>query len=149
MTPKRKTKYYDIVRKNIQKFRKEKNLTQEKLAELIYINPTYLSQIESLKYKQADEKNNIGNLVPVSKKGNNLNQKFKNKLNYYDIARKNIKKYRKEKGITLKKLSSLSNISYYHLEHIENDKRKETFSLETLGDIADALDIDITLFFEE
>ena len=41
--------YYDIVRKNIKKYRKLANLTQQELADKIEVSMHYISQIESAK----------------------------------------------------------------------------------------------------
>lgn len=67
---------------------------------------------------------------------------------YYDIVRKNIKKFRKEKGFTLQTLSEKAIMSMDYLAEIESEKRKKSFSLAVLGRIADALDIDIVEFFK-
>ena len=68
---------------------------------------------------------------------------------YYDIARKNIKRFRKEKGYTLQTLSDKAMMSMDYLAEIESERRKKSFSLAVLGRIADALGIDITVFFFE
>lgn len=68
---------------------------------------------------------------------------------YYDIVRKNIKKYRKEKGYTLQRLSEEAEMSMDYLAEIESDKRKKSFSLAILGRIAEVLDVDIIKFFEK
>lgn len=39
--------YYDIVRKNIRKYRKWANMTQQQLADAIDVSMHYISQIES------------------------------------------------------------------------------------------------------
>ena len=39
--------YYDIVRKNIKKYRKTANLTQQELADRVDVSMHYISQIES------------------------------------------------------------------------------------------------------
>lgn len=67
---------------------------------------------------------------------------------YYNIVRKNIKKYRKEKGYTLQKLAEEAIMSMDYLSEIESETRKKSFSLAVLGRIADALEIDIKDFFE-
>lgn len=66
---------------------------------------------------------------------------------YYDIVRKNIKKYRKEKGFTQQKLADEADMSIDYLAEIESVKRRKTFSLATLGRIADVLEVDIKDFF--
>lgn len=68
---------------------------------------------------------------------------------YYYVVRKNIKKYRKEKGHTLQSLSEAADMSMDYLAEIESEKRKKSFSIAILGRIADALEIDIKEFFDE
>ena len=67
---------------------------------------------------------------------------------YYDIVRKNIKKYRNEKGYTLQRLSEEAEMSMDYLAEIESEKRRKSFSLAILGRIADVLNIDIIKFFK-
>lgn len=67
---------------------------------------------------------------------------------YYDVVRKNIKKFRKEKGYTQQKLADEVDMSIDYLAEIESDKRKKTFSLAILGRIADVLEVDIKDFFK-
>ena len=68
---------------------------------------------------------------------------------YYDIVRKNIKKYRKEKGYTLQKLAEEAEMSMDYLAEIESEKRKKSFSLAILGRISEVLDVDIVKFFDK
>ncbi len=68
---------------------------------------------------------------------------------YYDVVRKNIKKFRKEKGYTLQRLSEEAEMSMDYLAEIESEKRKKSFSLAILGRISEVLEIDITRFFEK
>ncbi len=68
---------------------------------------------------------------------------------YYDIARKNIRKYRKLKGYTQQSLSEKVDMSMDYLAEIESLKRRKTFSIEMLGRIADTLEIDIKEFFND
>jgi len=68
---------------------------------------------------------------------------------YYDLIRKNIKKFRIEKGYTQQRLSEDAGISIDFLAEIESEKRRKTFSIATLGRIAEALDIEIINFFEK
>lgn len=67
---------------------------------------------------------------------------------YYDTVRKNIRKYRKEKGYTQAKLAEDADISLDYLAEIESDRRKKSFSLAVLGRIADTLKVDIKNFFD-
>lgn len=66
---------------------------------------------------------------------------------YYDIVRKNIKKFRKEKGYTQARLAEIADISVDYLTEIESLIRNKSFSLAVLGRIADALEVDIKKFF--
>ncbi len=68
-------------------------------------------------------------------------------MDYYDVVRRNIKKYRKEKGITQEKLAELTGLSLNFISKIESIKMHKCFSLETLGRIADALNISIKDLF--
>ena len=68
---------------------------------------------------------------------------------YYDVIRKNIKKYRNQKGYTLQSLSEAADMSMDYLAEIESIKRKKSFSIAVLGRIADALEIDIKEFFND
>ena len=74
--------------------------------------------------------------------------KTKEKFNYYNIVRKNIRKYRKENGLTIKELAKIADLSSDFLAEIENEKRGKNFSIDTIGKIADALEVPITKFFE-
>ena len=71
----------------------------------------------------------------------------KSDMYYYDIVRKNTKKYRKEKGFTQQKLADEADMSIDYVAEIESVKRRKTFSLATLGRIADVLEVDIKNFF--
>ncbi len=68
---------------------------------------------------------------------------------YYDIIRVNIRKYRKEKKYTQQKLADESELSIDYIAEIESLKRRKSFSIATLGRIADTLNVDIKKFFEE
>ena len=65
-----KYKYYDLIRNNIRKYRKENNLTQEQLAEIIDISNDYMCEIESR------TKNKTFSLVIVAKISHYLNVDF-------------------------------------------------------------------------
>ena len=68
---------------------------------------------------------------------------------YYDIVRKNIKKFRREKGYTIQRLAEEADMSVDYLAEIESEKRRKSFSLAILGRIADILNVDISKFFKE
>ncbi len=57
----------------------------------------------------------------------------------YNTIRKNIKKYRKEKGITAAQLAEMVDLSHDFIRQIESEKVANTFSVETLYRISVAL----------
>lgn len=73
----------------------------------------------------------------------------RNSENYvYELVSKNIKKYRKQKGLTQTQLAELMNYSTQFISNIES-KNFQTFSLGTLWRFALVLNIDIALLFKE
>ena len=68
---------------------------------------------------------------------------------YYDVIRINIRKFRKEKGYTQAKLASEADLSVDYISEIESLRKKKSFSIATLGRIADVLDVKIENFFKE
>lgn len=65
---------------------------------------------------------------------------------YYLVSR-NLKRIRKEKGLTQEKLTELSNYSVGFIMNIESEKYYQTFSLGTLWQFGKALNVDIREFF--
>ncbi len=61
----------------------------------------------------------------------------------YEIISLNIKKYRKEKGITQEELAIRSCYTWEFIRRIESKKAKKSFSLSTLVNVANALEIPI------
>lgn len=68
---------------------------------------------------------------------------------YYDIVRKNIRKYRKEKKLTQQKLAELTGFSTDYIGEIESLKKGKSFSIALVGRIANATNKEIKCFFEE
>ena len=68
---------------------------------------------------------------------------------YYNIIRKNIKKYRKEKHFTQQKLADEADLSVDYICEIESLRKNKSFSIVTLGRIADVLEVDIKDFFSK
>ncbi|MBR3199367.1 MAG: helix-turn-helix transcriptional regulator [Bacilli bacterium] len=67
----------------------------------------------------------------------------RNDENYvYGFIGKNIRKYRKEKGLTQAKLAELSNYSKQFISNIENNVH-QTFSIGTLWRLALVLEVDM------
>ena len=69
--------------------------------------------------------------------------------NIKSIICKNIKKYRKEKGIRLMDLAEAVNVSPDHLKRIESINDRNNISLMTLYKISITLGVRIDKFFEE
>ncbi len=61
--------------------------------------------------------------------------------NIYDIIKKNIKKYRKEKGITSAELAEMVDLSHEFIRAIQSTKSKTNFSVDTLYRISLALNV--------
>ena len=66
----------------------------------------------------------------------------------YELVSKNIKKIRKEKGLTQEELAKKMSYSTQFISNIES-KNHQTFSLGTLWRLSLFLDIDIRILFEE
>lgn len=66
----------------------------------------------------------------------------------YQLVSKNIKKVRKEKGLTQEQLARKMEYSTQFISNIES-KNHQTFSLGTLWRLALVLDIDISILFKE
>lgn len=68
---------------------------------------------------------------------------------YYNIIRQNIKKYREKAGLTQQQLADKAGISMNYIAKIESKKMQRGFTIVVLGRIADALEIDIKLLFDD
>lgn len=68
---------------------------------------------------------------------------------YYDIVRKNIKKWRMTEGITQQELADRIDVSMHYISQIESGTRNKYFTLIVIGRIADALGIDIRQLFDD
>lgn len=66
---------------------------------------------------------------------------------YYLISQ-NLKRIRKEKGLTQEELANASTYSLGYIMNIESDKYIQTFSIGTLWQFARVLKCDIREFFE-
>lgn len=82
-------------------------------------------------------------------RGDNLNQYADFNENIKAVICKNIKKYRKEKGMRLMDLAELLDISVNHLKRIESVNDRNNISLMTLYKISIILHVRIDKFFEE
>ncbi len=68
---------------------------------------------------------------------------------YYKIIRKNIKKYRLRNNLSQQQLADMCGITRQYLCDIENENRNKHVTIAILGRIADSLNINIQLFFEQ
>ena len=68
---------------------------------------------------------------------------------YYDIVRKNIKKYRKLANITQQELADRIDVSMHYISQIESANPNKYFTLVIVGRISDALNIDIRKLFDD
>jgi transcriptional regulator with XRE-family HTH domain len=75
-------------------------------------------------------------------------EQTKNDYNIYDTIRRNIKKYRKEKGLTSAQLAEMVGLSHDFIRQIESEKTRYNFSVETLYKISVALDVSLDKFVE-
>ncbi len=68
---------------------------------------------------------------------------------YYEIIRKNIRRYRKFNELTQEQLAEKINVSKDYIAQIESPKRHKHCSVGTIVRIADALEVPIEKFFVE
>lgn len=68
---------------------------------------------------------------------------------YYSVIQKNIRKIRKDKNLTQQDLADLTDISREYICDIENESRNKHITIAYLSRIADALEIDIALLFND
>lgn len=69
-------------------------------------------------------------------------------LDIYEQIAFNIKKYRKEAGLTQAELAEKVNVSHEFIRRIESEKGRKTFSVDTIYKISTALNIDVGRLFE-
>ena len=68
---------------------------------------------------------------------------------YYQIVRFNVKRIRKERGLTQQELADLTGISRDYICDCENDSRNKHVSIALLGRIADALEVSMMEMFDD
>lgn len=66
----------------------------------------------------------------------------------YYLVGQNLKRIRKSKGLTQEKLAILSNYSVGFIMNIESSKYLQTFSLGTIWQFAQVLEVDIRELFK-
>jgi transcriptional regulator with XRE-family HTH domain len=67
----------------------------------------------------------------------------------YNTIRRNIKKYRKEKGLTSAQLAEMVDLSHDFIRQIESEKVRYNFSVETFYKISVALGISLDKLIEK
>ena len=67
----------------------------------------------------------------------------------YDIIRRNIKRYRKLKGMTSAQLAESVGLSHEFIRQIESNKVRNSFSVETFYKISQALDVSMDTLAED
>ncbi len=76
-----------------------------------------------------------------------MQRRKEKQFDIYEVVARNIKRYRKYRGITQAELAERTEYSHEFIRRIEAPNSKKNFSLDTVSNIADALDIDIELLF--
>lgn len=71
------------------------------------------------------------------------------KTNIYDIIRKNIKKYRNERGLTSAQLAEMVDLSHDFIRQIESEKTAYNFSVDTFYKISVALNVTLDDLIQE
>ena len=69
--------------------------------------------------------------------------------NIYNTIRKNIKKYRKERGLTSAQLADMVDLSHDFIRQIESEKVGYNFSVETFYKISVALEVSLDKLIEK
>ncbi len=67
-------------------------------------------------------------------------EEIKYDVQIYDTIRRNIKKYRKAKGLTSAQLAEMVGLSHDFIRQIESEKTRYNFSVETFYKISVALE---------
>ena len=69
--------------------------------------------------------------------------------NIYNTIRKNIKKYRKERGLTSAQLAEMVDLSHDFIRQIESEKVGYNFSVETFYKISVAFEVSLDKLIEK
>lgn len=82
----------------------------------------------------------------MNKIENNKNKKY---IRQFTSLGLNIAYYRKKNGMTQEQLANLINVNRSHISKIESPNLQTQISLDTLFDIAIALEVEVSKLFEE
>ncbi len=69
--------------------------------------------------------------------------------NIYNIIRNNVKKYRKQKGLTSSDIATAIGVTDEYMRRLESEKANCGFSFETLYKISVALDVTIDMLIKK
>lgn len=69
--------------------------------------------------------------------------------NIYNTIRKNIRKYRREKGITSQQLAEMVDLSHDFIRQIQSDKAAYNFSVDTFYKISVALGVTVDMLIQK
>ena len=69
--------------------------------------------------------------------------------NIYNIIRNNVKKYRKQKGLTSSDIATAIGVTDEYMRRLESEKANCGFSFETLYKISVALDVTIDMLIQK
>lgn len=78
-----------------------------------------------------------------------LKKELKFDDNIYNTIRKNIKYYRRERGITSAKLAEMVGLSHDFIRQIESEKSAYNFSVDTFYRISVALDVTLDMLIQK
>ena len=82
-----------------------------------------------------------------------LGDAYMNELQFdnaiYDTIRRNIKKYRKQNGLTSAQLAEMVGLSHDFIRQIESEKTRYNFSVETFYRISVALGVGMDMLAEK
>lgn len=67
----------------------------------------------------------------------------------YNTIRRNIKKYRKQRGLTSAQLAEMVDLSHDFIRQIQSEKAAYNFSVETFYKISIALDVELDKLIEK
>ncbi len=70
-------------------------------------------------------------------------EKREKREDVYELISYNIRKYRKKRGLTQYELAEKTHYSHEFIRRVEAPHSKKFFSIDTISNIADALDIDL------
>lgn len=76
-------------------------------------------------------------------------EELKFNKNIYNTIRKNIRKYRREKGITSQQLAEMVDLSHDFIRQIQSDKAAYNFSVDTFYKISVALGVTMDMLIQK